>query len=47
MLEDLLSECFAANLEGPWERERTATPVREFFVRLDPTGCSLRETNSG
>jgi len=28
MLADLLSECFAADLEESWERERTATPVR-------------------
>ncbi len=26
------------------ERERTATPVRAFAVRLHATGCSLRET---
>jgi len=32
-----------ANLEC-WERERTATPVRAFAVRLYATGCSLRET---
>jgi putative transposase len=32
-----------ANLEC-WERERTATPVRAFAVRLHATGCSLRET---
>jgi len=25
-------------------RERTATPVRAFAVRLHATGCSLRET---
>ena len=44
MLADLLSECFAADLEETWERERTATPVRAFAVRLHATGCSLRET---
>jgi len=44
MLADLLSECFAADLEECWERERTATPVRAFAVRLHATGCSLRET---
>ncbi|MDL0139401.1 IS6 family transposase [Halobacterium salinarum] len=43
MLADLLSECFAADLEETWERERTATPVRAFAVRLHATGCSLRE----
>ena len=44
MLADLLSECFAADLEETWERERTATPVRAFAVQLHATGCSLRET---
>jgi putative transposase len=46
MLADLLSESFAADLEECWERERTATPVRAFAVRLHATGCSLRETAS-
>jgi putative transposase len=46
MLADLLSESFAADLEEAWERERTATPVRAFAVRLHATGCSLRETTS-
>jgi putative transposase len=46
MLADLLSECFAADLEETWERERTATPVRAFAVRLHATGYSLRETTS-
>mgnify|MGYP002760782390 CR=1 FL=1 len=46
MLADLLSECFAADLEETWERERTATPVRAFAVRLHATGCSLRETQA-
>ncbi|MCD2201374.1 IS6 family transposase [Halobacterium sp. KA-4] len=46
MLADLLSECFAADLEETWERERTATPVRAFAVRLHATGCSLRETTT-
>ena len=41
---DLLKEALdTANLEC-WERERTATPVRAFAVRLHATGCSLRET---
>jgi len=44
MLADLLSECYDADLEETWERERTATPVRAFAVRLHATGCSLRET---
>ena len=43
MLADLLSESYATDLEEPWERERTATPVRVFAVRLHATGCSLRE----
>jgi len=46
MLADLLSECFATDLEEPWERERTATPVRAFAVRLHATGCSLRGTTT-
>ena len=41
---ELLTETLdTANLEC-WERERTATPVRAFAVRLHATGCSLRET---
>ena len=41
---ELLRETLeTANLEC-WERERTATPVRAFAVRLHATGCSLRET---
>ena len=42
--QDLLKETLdTVNLEC-WERERTATPVRAFAVRLHATGCSLRET---
>jgi len=42
--QELLKEALnTANLEF-WERERTATPVRAFAVRLHATGCSLRET---
>jgi hypothetical protein len=41
LLADLLSECFPTDLEESWERERTATPVRPFAVRLHATGCSL------
>ncbi len=40
-LADLLSKCFATDLEETWERERTATPVRVFAVQLHATGCSL------
>jgi putative transposase len=46
MLADLLSECYAAEFDESWERERTATPVRVFAVRLHATGCSLRETQA-
>ena len=45
-LADLLSECFAAEFNECWERERTVTPVRAFAVRLHATGCSLRETEA-
>jgi putative transposase len=44
--QELLRETLeTANLEC-WERERTATPVRAFAVRLHATGCSLRETQA-
>jgi transposase-like protein len=43
-LADLLSECFVAEFKECWERERMATPVRVFVVRLYAIGCSLRET---
>jgi transposase-like protein len=43
-LSDLPSKGFVADLGECWERERTATPVRAFAVRLHATGCSLRET---
>ncbi|WP_135306268.1 IS6 family transposase, partial [Haloarcula amylovorans] len=44
--QELLKETLeTANLEC-WERERTATPVRAFAVRLHTTGCSLRETQA-
>ena len=46
MLADLLSESLAADYEGCWERERTATPVRVFAVQHHATGCSLRETKA-
>ena len=43
---ELLRETLdTANLEC-WERERTATPVRAFAVRLHATGCSLSETQA-
>ncbi len=46
MLVDLLSEDYAAEFDESWERERTATLVRVFAVRLHATGCSLRETQA-
>jgi len=46
MLPDLLNETYDGDLEEVWERERTATPVRAFAVRLHQTGCSLRETTT-
>jgi putative transposase len=45
-LADLLSESYAAEFDEAWERERTATSVRVFAVRLHATGCSLRETQA-
>ena len=46
MLTDLLRESYTAEFDECWERERTATPVRAFAVRLHATGCSLRETQA-
>ncbi len=46
MLTDLLSESYMADFDEHWERERVATPVRAFAVRLHATGCSLRETQT-
>jgi len=44
----LLSDLLKQNLETAtlecWQRERTATPVRAFAVRLHAAGLSLRET---
>jgi putative transposase len=45
-LADLLSGYYAAEFDECGERERTATPVRVFAVRLHATGCSLRETQT-
>jgi len=41
---ELLTETLDTTNIECWERERTATPVRVFAVRLHTTGCSLRET---
>ena len=46
MLADLLEKDYNGELDEYWERERTATPVRAFAVRLHATGCSLRETEA-
>ena len=42
-LADLLSECLTAESDECWQRERTATHVRAFAVRLHAAGLSLRE----
>ena len=46
LLSNLLRECLDTATLECWERERTATPVRAFAVRLHATGCSLRETKA-
>ena len=46
LLSNLLRESLDTATLECWERERTATPVRAFAVRLHATGCSLRETKS-
>jgi len=43
-LADLLRETLDTATLECWQRERTATPVRAFAVRLHTAGCSLRET---
>ena len=43
-LNDLLDETLEAADTDCWDRERTATPVRAFAVRLHSAGLSLRET---
>ena len=45
-LNDLLGETFEAEDTDCWDRERTATPVRAFAVRLHSAGLSLRETTA-
>lgn len=42
-LADILSESLDTEADDVWERERTATPVRTFAVRLHSAGLSLRE----
>jgi putative transposase len=46
LLSNLLRESLDTATLECWERERTATPVRAFAVRLHATGCSLRETQA-
>ena len=43
-LNDLLDETLEAADTDCWDRERTATPLRAFAVRLHSAGLSLRET---
>jgi putative transposase len=43
-LSDLLGEALETADSDCWNRERTATPVRAFAVRLHSAGLSLRET---
>ena len=43
-LSDLLNDALGATDSDCWDRERTATPVRAFAVRLHSAGLSLRET---
>ncbi len=43
-LAELLDESLTTEYNDVWERERTATPVRAFAVRLHAAGLSLRET---
>ena len=45
-LADLLRETLDTATLECWQRERTATPVRAFAVRLHATGCSLKETEA-
>ena len=43
-LSDLLGETLETPDSDCWDRERTATPVRAFAVRLHSAGLSFRET---
>ena len=45
-LADLLRETLDTATLECWQRERTATPVRAFAVRLHAAGLSLRETTA-
>jgi len=46
LLSDLLKESLDTATLECWQRERTATPVRAFAVRLHAAGLSLRETEA-
>ncbi|MDZ7745860.1 MAG: IS6 family transposase [Halobacteriales archaeon] len=46
LLSDLLKENLETATLECWQRERTATPVRAFAVRLHAAGLSLRETEA-
>jgi putative transposase len=46
LLSNLLKETLDTATLECWQRERTATPVRAFAVRLHAAGLSLRETEA-
>jgi putative transposase len=46
LLSDLLKQRLDTAALECWQRERTATPVRAFAVRLHAAGLSLRETEA-
>ena len=46
LLSNLLKESLDTATLECWQRERTATPVRAFAVRLHAAGLSLRETEA-
>ncbi|WP_435362345.1 IS6 family transposase [Haloarchaeobius sp. DFWS5] len=46
LLSDLLKQSLDTATLECWQRERTATPVRAFAVRLHAAGLSLRETEA-
>ncbi len=45
-LSNLLKQSLDTAMLECWQRERTATPVRAFAVRLHAAGLSLRETEA-
>ncbi|WP_435358601.1 IS6 family transposase [Haloarchaeobius sp. DFWS5] len=46
LLSDLLKQSLDTATLECWQRERTATPIRAFAVRLHSAGLSLRETEA-